>query len=63
MSIGLSISFKMYKRSSWYLFVFQRVLRPLMLRLLLVYQLVLRYISVNRETSIGLSFSFKMYKG
>ena len=30
--------------------------------LLLVYQLVLKYISVNRETCIELSISFKMYK-
>ena len=32
------------------------------IRRLLVYQLVLRYISVNRGTFIGLSISFKMYK-
>ena len=30
-----------------------------MLLLLLVFQLVLKYISVNLETSIGLSISFK----
>ena len=45
--IGFSISFKIL---------------ALMLRRLLVYQLILRYINVNRETCIGLSISFKMYK-
>ena len=33
----------------------------LMLLLLLLFQLVLKYISVNLETSIGLSISFKKY--
>ena len=33
-----------------------------MLRILLVYQLVLRYISVNLETVIGLSICFMIYK-
>ena len=46
MSIGLSISFKIYQR--------------LMLLLLLVYQLVLKYTSVNLETYIGLSTRFKI---
>ena len=46
MYVGLSSSLRWYKR----------------LRRLLVYQLVLRYISVNLETIIGLSIRFKMYK-
>ena len=46
------------------LFVDQLDLRyiSVILGRLLVYQLVLRNISVNVETSIGLSISFKIYK-
>ena len=50
MTIGLSNSFEMYVGLSRYI------------SLSISFQLVLKYISVNLQTSIGLSISFKMYK-
>ena len=62
--IGLSISLKKYKRLFWEFFVYQFVFRYMSvnLKILLVYQLALWYIRVNRETFIGFSICFKMYK-